>query len=285
VKRRRNPASSSMVPLLLVGAGAVALYASRRSTGVSGIGDLGFSFGGAVRKISHTVSATTQAIKKPINQFGIKDVALTAAGGGIVEAAKMGKTTFKALPGSVKALATGGVTAMGVRAVVVKVMKGKRSPAPAPGSKVEYQDENGNVITKAEYDRRQALYEAQSKCAAKGWDWNGRACVIHSPKTSAPLTSDPSSGTSYTDIVDPNAGQAAQPTSTGGGPSPSASDYYNGGGNAPSDPSIMPPIDATPAPTSADAASPPAPAKKLSPFVAVATFAAVPLLLGLTGEH
>ncbi len=284
----------SVLPLVLIGAG-VAFYMFKKSQAtaapVHGMGEhsmlpgMGSWLSKKTKQVKKSVHAVSQAVTKPIQNLNIKDAAVFAAGGGIVQAAKMGVTSFKALPSGAKAALTGGVTALGVTKLVQKVMPGKRAPAAKPkaGQKVEYQDENGNVITKAEYDRRQGLYEQQSACYAKGtfWQWSNNACQYLVPKTSSdpgvPSPSPSSSGQSFTD---PNMYAPQSSGGGGGGGAPSSSDYYQGGA---SDASAMPPADATPAPTSVDEVAPAAPPGKLNPLVAVAAFAAVPLVLGLTG--
>ncbi len=280
----------SVLPLVLIGAG-VALYMFKKSQAtaapVHGMGEhsmlpgMGSWLSKKTKQVKKSVHAVSKAVTKPIQNLNIKDAAVFAAGGGIVQAAKMGVTSFKALPSGAKAVLTGGVTALGVTKLVQKVMPGKRAPAAKPkaGQKVEYQDENGNVITKAEYDRRQGLYEQQSACMAQGKSWTGSNCIAQAGAQNQAV-SDPGPSSSGQSFTDPNMYAPQSSGGGGGGGAPSSSDYYQGGA---SDASAMPPADATPAPTSVDEVAPAAPPGKLNPLVAVAAFAAVPLVLGLTG--
>ncbi len=276
MKRRRNPGSSSTLPLLLVGAGiGLFVLSKRQEAAAAPVSGIGSWFSKTAKKATKGVSRTLHAVTDPVQNLNIKDAAVFAAGGGIAQAAKMGLQAAKKMPSNVLAVATGGTSLLLAKTVVQKVMPGKRSPPPPAGSKVVYQDENGHPISKAEYERRQALYEAQSQCYAKGMTWNGTACVASTAPVSDPGYGPTASGQSF--VQPPSDQSSMYPSSGGGGSSGSSQDFG-------------PPPDASATPTADQSApmdpppAPPAPTGKLNPLVAVATFAAVPLLLGLTGD-
>lgn len=244
---------SNMLPLALVLGGVALIAYSKRPPGVSGLGDLGFSI--------------KKAVKKAVG--GAKKVGQTAAriDPSIRIAKKVVTTVAKKSPDPF------------LKTIVAKVSVGgakKRAakPQPQPGQAIQYQDENGNPISEAEYNRRQAEYDRMAECQNQNGQWNNGTCR-QPPKVSDPVP---------TPIIDQaqlqqqvmNQG-AAQYGGGGGGGGSSFADSYYGGGQ-----SVLPAADSTPAPSMATESAPDT-GKKMNPLVAVAAFAAVPLL-GMLGD-
>jgi len=250
-RNRRNPTTSgSMLPLLLAGAGIALIVAgNRQSTPVAGLDGLKKKFKKAAKRVA-SVPKKVIAVHKTIAKKATGLVKV-AAGGVMLAPLTMGKK------------------------LVRKVMKGKRQPAPSagPGEEVSYVDENNSPITQAEYERRQAEYERISACQAQGGTWGGGVCRMLAPRTPVqpPAPSDTFQQPQAPAQQQPYEGRAA-----GGGEGPSSDDYYSQ-----SQP-LLPSAASTPEPVAASEAAP-APKGKFNPLLTIAAFAAVPVVLGLTG--
>lgn len=226
--------------LLLAGAGLLAAHRLAPATPVSGLGSLRKKFKKATRKFGGGLKQSLATVKK--------------AGRTVASIQQKYDPGTKLIMGAAKQATK--IAPKPLRKVVGRIsIAGKRvvqRPSPAaPGEPVEYQDENGNVIT-------QAQYEAIQACWSGGGTWANGAC--QRTYSGAPAPS-PQPSQDWSQYIPP------QPSSGGGG-----------GGSG--EPSLLPAAASTPVPSTADAAEP----KKSNPLLAIAAFVAVPVVMGLTGE-
>jgi hypothetical protein len=235
-RRRKNP-PEGISPVLLVG-GAVALYLLLKpkspSAPVDGLGTaaLGFSIGKSFKKLTS----------------------------GIAQHSIVGKIVKKIAPKP-------------LRKVLAKIdPTAKRRPAPLPPATAEtvneYQDENGNVISEAEYNRRMAEIAAANNAPPPAPPAQNSGPIKLPPFQLPP---------SPTFTPAPAPQQASQPFDFSAF-APQASSPASGGGGT-----LLPSSQFTPAPGSADqAAAAPAPGK-FNPIIAAGALIAVPLVAMLTG--
>lgn len=159
---RRNPksAKSVVIPLALVAGGAYLLLRNQSSAPVNGMGDLGW--GGSIgRSISNAFSSAGGAVSKIVKKVSapVQSVAKTL----VTQAIAAPQVFTAALP--LTALTPVGAAVMAVEAIQSR--KGGEEEQAAPVTETQYQDENGNVITEAEYNRRLAEQQAAEKAAAE----------------------------------------------------------------------------------------------------------------------
>jgi hypothetical protein len=236
-RRRKNP-PDGISPVLLVG-GAIGLYLllRPRTSSVDGLGTagLGFSIGKSFKKLTR----------------------------GVAQHSIVGKVVKKIAPPALKR----------VLKKVDPTVRRSAPPPPAPaGSVNEYQDENGNVISEAEYNRRMAAYAAQNSAPAPQSAGPIKVAppAAPTPVPSFQLPTAPTQSELQRQAFD--AFSSAAQASGGGG----------GGGGSGGGSTLMPSQQFTQAPSSADQAAP-APGGKFNPIIAAGALIAVPLVAMITG--
>lgn len=166
-----------------------------------------------------------------------------------------------------------------------------RMPKTKPGQQVEYQDENGNIITKAQFNARQRMYDQQANCDKKvGYEWNGGACTkLPSTGTPRPASSgggggggnsSSGGGSSWLEQAASMAPAAVQMAQGAGVPSSitdAASSFFpsSGGGGGAAAPASEP---------EQVAVAQAEPEKKASTLMTILAFAAVPVVMAVTGK-
>lgn len=228
--------TSSHMPLVLIGLGLGAAYlATRPAAPVSGMGHLGF-----VKKLK-------KAVKKAAGQA--KKVGQTVAR--IDPSMKLAKTVVTKVAAKTKSPLAKAL----VKNVSIASKPKPPKPVAQPGGGTVYQDENGNTITQAEYERRMAEYAAAQAAAA-----------VPAAHVSKPAYQPPVAPTI------PHLPSAAELLRQ----APSSSSYIETGSSSGT---VLPPAASTPVPSIPAQAAP----AKGNPVMTIAAFAAIPLVLGLTG--
>jgi hypothetical protein len=173
---------------------------------------------------------------------------------GVTKHSIIGKIVQKIAPKSVKKI---------LRKIDPTAKRQAPAPAPTAEAAVEFQDENGNVITEAEYNRRVAEMNAAN--AAPPPAATGQVRQLPVPSGSSFIPAMPSNQELF---------RQAAAASSFSAPSPSAP---SGGGF------MLPPPQAMQVPQALSPSGPAEAPKKMSPILTIAAFAAVPIVLGLTG--
>ena len=161
---RRNPAPKiPVLPLVLVAGGAYLLLRSRQATPVEGLE----GWGSAVSSVRGAISSAAGAVRRVVRQVAAP--VKTAAGQVMSVAQAVPQTMVATLP--ISALnALPPVTPFAAAAMLASTVmsqRGQEEEAAELPPETQYQDENGNTITEAEYNRRVAEQQAAEKAAAE----------------------------------------------------------------------------------------------------------------------
>lgn len=159
-KTRRNPGTKiPVVPLALVVGGAY-LILRNRGTSIDGMGDLGSRYTDIRDRVTGAAGSVVRTVKRVAAPIA------TAAGQLKTLAQAVPQVMVASLP--VAALNLPPVTpftAAAMLASTVMSQKGGQEEEAPPVQETQYQDDKGNIITEAEYNKLLAEQEAAQKAA------------------------------------------------------------------------------------------------------------------------